>query len=154
MIRSRQVQLVFVMLFSSLLVTGFMYGSTYDTDRGAVEERNHIFMETYRNMDASGMAELYTTDGKLLPPNSETVEGREDLTAYWKAVMDMGISEVLLHTGKVERHGNALVEVSNAELRGEDGAMLDMAKYIVIWKLEGGTWKMYLDIFNSNLPVE
>ncbi|MEX0845436.1 MAG: DUF4440 domain-containing protein [Balneolaceae bacterium] len=122
-----------------------------EADKKAVEARNAVFMETYKNMDAAGMAELYTSDGKLLPPNSLTISGKENLQSYWQAVMDMGISEIVLFTGDVERHGQVLVEVSSADLKAEDGTVLDQAKYIVIWKQEKGDWKMYLDIFNSNI---
>lgn len=154
MIQSRQVQLIFVLLLALLLGTGFMHGKSLEKDRDLVEERNQIFMETYKNMDPAGMAELYTADAKLLPPNSETVEGSENMESFWQAIMDTGISEITLHTGEVERYGKALVEVSSAELRGEDGALIDKSKYMVIWKQERGTWKMYLDMFNSNMPVK
>lgn len=154
MIQSRQVQLLFVLLLALLLGTGFMHGKSLEKDRDLVEERNNIFMETYKKLDPAGMAELYTADAKLLPPNSESVEGGENLVSYWQAIMDTGISEIKLHTGDVERYGKALVEVSSAELRGEDGELIDKSKYIVIWKQERGTWKMYLDMFNSNMPVE
>lgn len=154
MIQSRQVQLLFVLLLALLLGTGFMHGKSLEKDRDLVEERNNIFMETYKKLDPAGMAELYTADAKLLPPNSESVEGGENLVSYWQAIMDTGISEITLHTGDVERYGKALVEVSSAELYGEDGELIDKSKYIVIWKQERGTWKMYLDMFNSNMPVE
>lgn len=152
--RSRQVQMVFVLLLASLLVTGFMYGSAIDKDRSFVEERNHIFMETYKNMDTAGMAALYTADAKLISPVSETVEGRENLASFWQAIMDMGITEITLYTGDVERYGKALIEVSIAELHGEDGELIDKAKYIAIWKQERGTWKIYLDMFNSSMTLE
>jgi len=154
MIQSRQVQLVFILLLALLLGTGFMHGKSLEKDRDLVQERNQIFMEAYKNMDSAGMAKLYTADAKLLPPNSETVEGSENLESFWKATMEMGITEVKLHTGDVERYGKALVEVRNAELLGEDGALIDTARYIVIWKQERGTWKIYLDNFNSSLTLE
>ncbi len=32
-------------------------------------------MKTYARGDAPGMAELYTGDGEVLPPNADTVKG-------------------------------------------------------------------------------
>jgi len=154
MIQSRQVQLVFILLLALLLGTGFMHGKSLEKDLDLIQARNQIFMEAYKNMDSEGLAELYTADAKLLPPNSETVEGSENLDSFWKDTMEMGITEVKLHTGDVERYGKALVEVRNAELLGKDGALIDTARYIVIWKQERGTWKMYLDNFNTILPLE
>jgi ketosteroid isomerase-like protein len=30
---------------------------------------------------------------------------------------------------------------------------VDQGKYIVIWKQDGGQWKLHRDIFNSSLPA-
>jgi hypothetical protein len=32
------------------------------------------------------------------------------------------------------------------------GKLLDVGKYIVIWKWEQGRWQIYRDIWTSNLP--
>ena len=31
--------------------------------------------------------------------------------------------------------------------------VIDTLDYVVVWKKEGKTWKMYWDIFNSNSPT-
>jgi len=154
MIQSRQVQLVFILLLALLLGTGFMHGKSLEKDRELVEERNQIFMETFKSMDSAGLAELYTTDAKVLLPNSDSVEGIENLETFWQTLMDGGVNEIRLHTGELERYGKILVEVRNAELLGLDGDLVDTARYIVIWKQERSTWKMYLDNFNSSLTLE
>jgi ketosteroid isomerase-like protein len=34
-----------------------------------------------------------------------------------------------------------------------DNKSLDKGKYVAVWKKENGTWKMYRDIWNSNMSA-
>ncbi len=36
---------------------------------------------------------------------------------------------------------------------GADNKSLDKGKYVVVWKKQNGNWKMYRDIWNSNMPA-
>ena len=119
----------------------------------AIVEANERFMAAFNSGDAAALAALYTEEGQLLPPNSGFVSGREAIQGFWQAVMDMGIKGARLETGEVEAHGDTIVEVSTFKLLGEGGQVLDEGKYIVIWKQEGGGWKLHRDIFNSSLPA-
>jgi ketosteroid isomerase-like protein len=67
--------------------------------------------------------------------------------------MDMGIKEVKLEIVEIEAYGDIAIEVSKYTLQGEGGQALDTGKYIVIWKQEGGQWKLHRDIFNSSMPA-
>jgi ketosteroid isomerase-like protein len=113
---------------------------------------NEVFMATYKRGDAAGMAEFYTGNGQVLPPNGDFVTGKPALQGFWQMLMDMGIKEIRLETGEVEQHGEAAFEVSKFVLLGEGGAQIDSGKYIVIWKQEDGGWKLHRDIFNSSNP--
>lgn len=121
--------------------------------RDAIAAANLKFMETFSKGDAAGMAALYTENGQILPPNSETVAGSQALQAFWQALMDMGIKEIKLESGEVEGHADTAFEVSTYTLRAEAGKVLDKGKYIVIWKLAQGQWKLHRDIFNSSMPA-
>ena len=115
---------------------------------------NENFMATFKRGDASGIAALYTEDGQVLPPNSNFVTGKQAIQTFWQALMDMGIKEAKLEIVEVEGHGDTAIEVSKFTLQGEGGQVLNKGKYIVIWKQEGGQWKLHRDIFNSSMPAE
>jgi len=121
--------------------------------REAIASANANFMKTFSQGDAAGMADLYTDDGQVLPPNSDFVMGKGAIQMFWQALMDMGIREANLHIGEVEEQGDLAFEVSKFTLLGEEGQVLDQGKYIVIWKQENGQWKLHRDIFNSSLPA-
>ena len=121
--------------------------------REAIVDANKDFMVTFSQGNAAGMADLYTEDGQVLPPNSDIVMGKEAIQTFWQALMDMGIKEAKLDIVEVEEQDDLAVEVSKYTLQGEEGQVLDQGKYIVIWKREDGQWKLHRDIFNSSLPA-
>ncbi|MEX2603125.1 MAG: DUF4440 domain-containing protein [Gracilimonas sp.] len=122
--------------------------------KNTINKCNELFESTYKRGDSAGMAELYTDEGAIFPPNADAVHGKKAIKEFWQAIMDMGIKEIKLHTGEVEQHGDITNEVSTGTMLGENGEVLDEAKYIVIWKRENGSWKLHRDIFNSNRPAQ
>src|SRR5438270_774133 len=132
---------------------GVMSAGTGSDVRQAIEAGNRNFMAAFARGDAAGMAALYTANAQLLPPNSDVVAGTQAIQAMWQAVMGMGIKEATLQTGEVEAHGDTAFEVGRFSLKGEGGHVLDQGKYIVIWKQEGGQWKLHRDIWNSSQPA-
>jgi uncharacterized protein (TIGR02246 family) len=121
--------------------------------RDAIVAANEAFMAATRQGDAAGVAALYTTDGKVLPPNADFVTGHQAIQALFQSLMDMGIAEIRLETAEVEAQGDTAFEVSTYALLGREGQELDRGKYIVVWKNEDGQWKLHRDIFNSSLPT-
>jgi uncharacterized protein (TIGR02246 family) len=119
----------------------------------AIAAANGKFMAAFNGGDAAGLAALYTETGQVLPPNSDFVTGQQAIQGFWQALMDMGIKEAKLEIVEAEDHGDTATEVSEFTLYGEGGQVLDKGKYIIIWKQEGGQWKLHRDIFNSSMPT-
>jgi uncharacterized protein (TIGR02246 family) len=126
--------------------------------RQAIEGANVKFGEAARAGDASGLASLYAEDARLLPPNSEMIQGREGIEAFWAGGFQMGIKDVMLTTMEVMIMGDMVCEIGKAEVTIQPEGMeviQDVAKYVVIWKkATDGVWKLYVDIWNTNLPLQ
>jgi ketosteroid isomerase-like protein len=122
--------------------------------RASIEQGNRAFMEAVDRGDPAAITALYTAEGQVLPPNAEAVTGHEAIQAFWQAIGNMGIKGAQLDTREVEGHGDTAIEVGAYTLFGEGRQALDQGKYIVIWKQEGGQWKLHRDIFNSNLAPQ
>jgi ketosteroid isomerase-like protein len=118
-----------------------------------ISEANAKLMTRFRSGDTANIGELYTEDGRVMPPNSSAVVGREDIRAFWQSLWKSGVREIILNEGNVEGCGDMATEVSTFELVGKDGQTIDRGKYIVIWKSQNGDWKLHRDIFNSDLPA-
>ncbi len=119
----------------------------------AIAAGNAKFMEAFSRGDAAGVAQLYSEDGAVLPPNADILRGRAAIQAFWQGAMDMGVKAVALTTIEVEDQGPAAVEVGQYALRGEAGQVLDKGKYVVFYKRMEGEWKLHRDIWNSSVPA-
>lgn len=91
--------------------------------------------------DARAVGRMYTSRAKLMPPNADFFKGTKAITAFWQGAIDMGIRGAVLKS----------VEVGTYTLSTGDGAVLDKGKYVVVWKKDGGVWKLHHDIFNSSV---
>ena len=130
-----------------------MAQSTGQKVREAIVAANGQFMAAFARGDAAGVAAFYTEQAQLLPPNLDFMVGRQAIQAFWQGAMDSGIKEARIETLEVEAHGDTAIEVSKYTLHGAGGQQLDAGKFIVIWKREGGEWRLHRDIFNSSLPA-
>jgi len=106
---------------------------------------------TFSRGDAAAIADIYTNNGMLLPPESDLVQGKQDIEAFWQVAIDMGIKNLKLDIVEVEQHGDTAIEMSKYTMSSADDKLLDQGKGIVIWKYEGGSWKLHRDIWNSSI---
>jgi uncharacterized protein (TIGR02246 family) len=122
--------------------------------REAIEAADENFMAAFNRGDAGGLADLYTQNGQLLPTGSDFVTGKTAIQAFWQGAMDMGIKTARLETIEAEEYAGTAIEIGKYTLSGETGNIMDRGKYVVIWKQEGGQWKLHRDIWNSSLTPE
>ncbi len=108
--------------------------------------------EEVRRGDSTAMAAHYASDAMVMPSNSEPVKGN-DILKFWGSVVRMGVKDLKLNITDISGTGDVYAETGTLELFGADNKSLDKGKYVVVWKKENGHWKMYRDIWNSNLPA-
>ena len=126
-----------------------------DSVRSEIEAANKIFEAAVSRSDGPGVAALYTDNAQLLPAQSDFVTGTEAIGQFWQAAFDSGMKGVSLVTMEVEKQGDTAYEVGELDILGADGTVLDHAKYIVIWKKEGSSWKLHRDIWTTSaVPVK
>ena len=124
--------------------------------RTAIEANTKQFTEAFNKGDAAAVANLYTTDARMLPPNAEMVDGRANIQKYWQGAMSAGVKMVSLETVHVETQGNIAVEIGRYTTTIPGAGSItttDKGKYVVVWKREGGSWKLAVDIFNTSIPT-
>ena len=121
--------------------------------RSDVEAANRRFMEAFGRGDAASAAQLYTSGAQLLPAHSDVVTGTSAIQNFWQGVMDMGIQEVILETRELEARDETANEVGRYTLKTAGGQLADNGKYLVIWKRDGGSWKVHRDIWTTSQPA-
>jgi ketosteroid isomerase-like protein len=127
-----------------------------------VATKSDLIEETIRNANrslesavASGSAEaitrLYTEDAQLLPTGSDPISGPGAITEFWKSILKLGIKRVRLESIEIDTQGATVIELGRYTLFGDGNQVLDRGKYIVIWKLIKGEWKLHRDIWNTSV---
>jgi ketosteroid isomerase-like protein len=110
-------------------------------------------MAAFNNGDAALLSSYYTEYGELLPPNSETVTGRESVQKFCQGVMNMGIKNAKLETVELEAMGIYACEIGKYTLFTAADTVVDRGKYIVLWKYVDDKWFLHRDIWNSSIPL-
>ncbi|WP_411031187.1 YybH family protein [Spongiimicrobium sp. 3-5] len=109
------------------------------------------FSQDYMEANYNGMLQAYTADAKIFPTDVDVIEGHEAIKNRWM----LGKGAKILH------HKMTPVEINflgahaydygyyEGKTKKVDGSVVDWkGKYVVVWKKQGNTWKMYLDIWN------
>jgi uncharacterized protein (TIGR02246 family) len=118
-----------------------------DEMRDAVEAGNKTFVATFLRGDAKAVSELYTENAQVIAPGEPVARGRAAIAAAWQKSIDSGIKDVKLETLDVESAGDLAYETGVVRLVARDGKV-SSARYVVVWKREGGRWKLHRDIWN------
>jgi ketosteroid isomerase-like protein len=122
-----------------------------DGVRSAIETANAEFSAAVAKGDGAGIAALYAADAQVLPAGSDVIRGTEPIQKFWQGALNSGIAGVGLKTVEVFAQGSTATEVGQYELRDKAGKVLDHGKYIVIWRRAGNKWKLFRDMFSTNV---
>lgn len=101
--------------------------------------------------DVEPIVNLYAENAMLLPPNSEPVTGRDAIRAFWQATFEVA-PEGTITSVEAESDGRLGYERGTYTIADAEGNEIDRGKYLVVWKLVEGDWKMSRDTWNSSVP--
>lgn len=118
--------------------------------RAYIDSMNKHMGESLAKGDSSAIAATYADDAKILGNQMATVEGKQNITGFWGYAIRMGWG---LKPETTDLYGNndLLVEEGKFLLTDNKGAEIDHGKYIVLWKKIDGKWKLYRDIYNTDV---
>lgn len=126
-------------------------GVAQTTKKQQIVAASNRFSQAYMDGNLEGIMASYTKDAKNFPPNMDIIGG-EGIRQYWTP-RDNG-SKVIHHKISSEEikffgdyaHDYGYYEGKTKQANGDVSEW--KGKYVVVWKKEGGQWKMYLDIWN------
>jgi uncharacterized protein (TIGR02246 family) len=127
-----------------------------DPARSAIESAGKAFVEAYNRGDIPAVARTYAEDAIAFPPDGDMVKGRAAIEALWKGIRDTGVKTVDFEVIDVTSSGNLAAETGIATLQVQGMGAVETTlkvKYVVVWKKQGGSWKIIRDIWNSMAPA-
>ena len=118
----------------------------------AIDKAGKAFAEAFGRGDTKAVANFYSEDAVAFPPDGNMVEGRPAIEALWKSFRETGAKSMAFEVIDVVSSGNLAAETGIATLaiQAMGGTTTEVkVKYVVVWKKQGGAWKLYRDIWNA-----
>lgn len=128
-----------------------------EMDRAAIRALDERFRTVVLARDWVGLEALYKSDAMLLPPNADAVRGAQAIAKRF-ASTGLEIKEfttrsehIAGHSGRATNRGTYTLVFA---VVGNPTPVRDPGKYV--WVLErqpDGSWRITIDIWNSNAPA-
>jgi uncharacterized protein (TIGR02246 family) len=119
--------------------------------RSTVEAGNTEWNQAFNKGDAGALAKLYTSDAKLLPPADKIVSGDKEILAFWRSLIDAGVTDHKIETVQIEEAGNTAVVAGKWQAMGKDSqgkAATFKGSVMKVLERQGDTWKTSLQTWN------
>ncbi len=113
--------------------------------RAATEEMR----QALKDQDAERLTRMYTEDARLTMAN-KVVEGREAIRAHAAEVLPV-VGDFRCDEREFVPGDGIAVETGRATFLARSGAVLGVSRYMTVWKLDTGKWRIYRDL---GVPVE
>ena len=130
---------------------------TSTADEEAIRRQVARWLQLVKSKDSAAIAQMYTEDGAVMPPNATIGKGRTAIQQTWASMMNTPGFELTFAPEQIVLSGSADMALDRGTYRLEIApsgkAQSDTGKYVVVWRKVGGEWKAAADIFNSDLPA-
>jgi len=120
--------------------------------RADIEKTSKAWEKAFNAGDIPAVAAYYTRDALLMAPGADPVTGPEGVQAAF-APIAQSREQLQLTPTDVTGSGAGALESGKWVMTSKDGKHLDHGVYMVFWKKDGGSWKIYRDIWNSSMPA-
>ena len=127
-----------------------------EAETAAIRARGEALVAAESAMDTQRVLAFWAPDGILQGYGIPLVQGRDDLQAaldgFFQAVAEFGSTTTDI---EVAGGGDMAWEfgVNRAVVAGPDGNLLDMGKYVAVWKKIDGKWYVAAVAFSSDAPA-
>jgi ketosteroid isomerase-like protein len=117
-----------------------------------IEARTAQFTQAHVDGDRALIDSMFTDDATVLPPNADPVIGRPAIDQLTAEYLAYGISEFREETTNFYGTAELLIDQGNYIMVYGEDQTVEKGKYLNVWKLVDGDWKIYSNIWNTNAP--
>ena len=123
-----------------------------DSVKVAIDASDKAYGACFATGDSTKFVGCYTADACINPPNMPRMCGPQAISAFFNGGYKAGIRNINLTVEEVFGGPSSVAEIGKYDLQGDKGVSMDKGKYIVVWKMVDGKWKMHRDEWNSDNP--
>lgn len=124
-------------------------GAQIETDLAGLRDMGDSLQVQLNIRDTAAIAAIYAPNGSIMPPNVETVTGREALEAFWLEFLSTG-NIININANQVRANGNIGYRVGTYTIASPHNELIDKGKYVEVWHHMDDGWRLMYDIFNSD----
>ena len=121
-----------------------------DMVRQEINTNNQLFGQALAKGDSVSIVSLYHSEARIYPPNMATMNMRSEMGHMATTLPSMGIHRMELTTTDVIGGPEIVVETGTYQM-SDATKVADRGKYLVVWKQENGRWRIFRDIWNSDM---
>jgi len=115
---------------------------------------NESFGERFLTDDSAFYVDRYCVDAEVYSPNMPAVKGREAIRKFFYNDGNYKEAKIELSRGIFYGGPDYVVEDGAYNFPDGKGGSVDKGKFIAVWKKEDGTWKLYREIWNTDLATK
>ena len=121
----------------------------YQAAAGDLASTGTAWQDAFDTGDAVQVANVYSQNGRLLPPHGEPVIGREAIQAFWAGLLESG-AHIQTQLEELGEEGHLGFRMGSFTVKDSDGTVIDDGQFVEIWRKRDGHWWFDIDIWNSN----
>jgi ketosteroid isomerase-like protein len=121
--------------------------------RKTIEEKNARFTQAHVTGDSAAMVDIFTDDARVLAPNADPVIGRAAIEVLTSEYLKFGITEFTEETTTLYGNAEMLIDEGTYVMVYGKPAIVDKGKYLNVWRMVNGEWKLYSNMWNASAPA-
>ncbi len=129
-------------------------------DIETIRKRQDEFLAAHSFNDGAKLAEFYTDDALLVPPDEPIVRGKQAIAEWYQRQLKKAppIENPKVILEEIDVFGNLAFNRGDFILKFEgettDKPIIQNLRFITIWRKQpDGNWKFYCDIWNTYTPL-
>jgi uncharacterized protein (TIGR02246 family) len=123
--------------------------------QSAIRGLTQDFSTAFNTGNYDQAAALFTSDGFLMPPQREAVQGLKPIELMLRRLGEVGYQNLRLETLRIEESSDMAVEIGRytAAFQQANGTTVaERGKFVHTWR-RLGIWRMAANCWNSDLPA-
>jgi ketosteroid isomerase-like protein len=122
--------------------------------KAEILKKTKLFTEAHIKKGTAYLNNSFTEDAKVFPPNSEIVSGRSAIAQLNFNWVNYGVYQFKEESISFYGNEDLLIDEGTYFLVYGNERTIDKGKYINIWKNVNAEWKIYSNIWNTNLSTQ
>lgn len=142
---------LFLYSCSSKKTAGTASTFSIDSVKAHIIKMNESYSQRFMSNDSAYYADRYCKDALVFSPGMPAVASRDSIIKFFYGDGTNTEAKIELPIGKVYGNADMVVEEGTYNFPDGKGGSLDKGKFIALWKQEDGKWKLYREIWNTDL---